>query len=675
MAIPDIVAEVTKLLGPEGPLSVWEGYEHRESQIAMAKEVCLALTHNALALIEAGTGTGKTMAYLLPALLNGKTAVVSTGLKNLQDQIFYKDLAHIRHYLGDAFEDDFKAAILKGRENYVCLRALRTRFLRKSTIRNLKNPDDWRLKLDEWLEETETGEKNEIPEDVSAAIPAEAVLTTPTSNCLGPYCPFKHRCFYNLAKKRAQDADLILVNHDLLLADLKAKLDPEAVGVLPDYAAIIVDEAHLLEDKATKWFGYDLNVDELDHMSKLLADLLTLPEHDLLPKKDELVELLEKLDLSLQCLYENVPFGDLAFLYPDEPESREQNDYIKQILNSIAFLTSTISQYLPDAKPDEGEVDPGTASLPDLERLDVYKAKMALYNENASFIADASDPDFVYQKEHSSHRLVLSAMPLAAGCILGDILKRSHKAVIMTSATLSDDDTFQFFKRRFDFDDVMTLKVDSPFDYPKNTLLYIPRRMPDINYEKDKFRLRFVEQTVDMLRTSKGRALVLFTSYHDLKACSDVLLQALPYQVLTQGKDFTDDKTALLSEFARDRNSVLLATSSFWQGVDVPGESLSVVIIYRLPFTPPDRPINLAREKMYDRKKINYFAQYSLPQAILTLKQGVGRLLRTGQDRGLLALMDNRLITKGYGKKIIRALPPSPLTHDFDEVLAFLEAL
>jgi ATP-dependent DNA helicase DinG len=619
----------------------------------MAKEVMEAFKNKDIRLIEAGTGTGKTMAYLLPALISGKKTVVSTGLKSLQDQIFYKDLQFIQRY----FDFSFQAVLVKGRENYLCLRKYNS-FVKRGDLLFASGQKPVLERLNQWFQSTIEGDISELDPEVLKRYP-KTNLTTNSTACHGNNCLYKKECFWHKKRRQTQKADLILVNHHIFLADLSFRIgSDDSKSVLPSWDAAIIDEAHLLEDSATQWFGYKLEDYELASLSKALVDY---SEGD--PKLVELHEnalILANLQALLYEFFEKTDGFQELFIHENNPA----DEALKKILASLAEGTIAISNNLPQKLEEMS---------PDANLIETLSHRLSFIYQASEFIAKSNDPSFVYQaeKNYKPDKLVLSALPIKVGKIIGQALEKTERPVILTSATLSAGGNFNFLKDRLCLNPLTkSLALPSPFDFKNNTLLYIPKTMP--NVKRSEFNEAMIDHTKRILLASKGRALVLFTSFKRLFLTAKALKNNMPWPVLIQTEQ---PNTKLLEQFSSEVNSVLLATKSFWSGVNVPGESLSVVIIDCLPFSSPIQPLQQARRRLIELEGGNNFNDYSLPEMTLSLRQGLGRLIRSSNDQGLMAVLDIRLITTGYGQQTLKSLPPSPITENFDDVVKFLSTI
>lgn len=633
------------LLSSHGPLaSGWDSYESRPGQLAMALEVARAFEEDDFALVEAGTGTGKTLAYLLPALISGKKTVVSTGLKNLQDQIFEKDLPFIRQHFGD----NFRASILKGRENYLCIFYLK-KVLAQGALFSGLEADAFKT-VAGLVPKSLRGERDEF------AVVAEednlwAQISAAGDRCLGQRCPEFSGCFLWKARKEAAASDLVLVNHHLFMADLAVRAGGHG-EVLPDWEAAIFDEAHLLEDAATSYFGRSISSTALSALAHdLRRNVAALSQVTAAPLMN-LTEIFQRQADALGLSFYSRRSGEWELWQNDEAESLRLREYLLNFHHDAQALAESLKG--PAKENDE--------LAPLLSRVAVAAADLL-------FLAEASDRQYVYQAERQGRRLTLAAFPIKVSRQLSENLLKSGRTLVFTSATLSQGGDFSYFKDRIGlWPEVEGLAIESPFDYSGRTLIYLPRHLP-FPSEED-FPAAVAEEVERLIELSRGRALVLFTSHRNMNFVAGALQGKIKWPLLVQG-DMA--RGVILEEFKRRTSSVLLATHSFWQGVDVPGESLSAVIIEKLPFPRPDRPLVKARGHMMEEEGKDSFMHYFVPEAALSLKQGLGRLMRHSGDQGLLAVLDTRLMKKGYGKKLLKTLPPSRQTSDIQQVAEFLK--
>ena len=639
-------SRLKQLLGPEGPLAqAFEEYESRPGQLAMALAVARAFEESDFCLVEAGTGTGKPLAYLLPALMSGKKTIVSTGLKNLQDQIFDKDLPFIRKFFGD----NFRAARLKGRENYLC-----PFFLKKTLAQGVLFSSEDRAILEEINRlalQTQHGDRTEfsiIPE----GWPLWSEVSAPADRCQGQRCPDFSDCFLWRARRQAAAADLVLVNHHLFMADLAVR----AAGfgeVLPDWDAAVFDEAHLVEEAATNYFGRSLSSWALSILKRDLdraLPTLNLTTGALLTPQ---VEIFGRQVDALGSRFYKRP-GEYELWREGDPEAGPLRDFLINLYHDTLALAERIK-----------------APAKDNDELATLLSRLFEAAGNMLFLAEAGSREYVYQAERQGRRLTLSAFPIRVSRQLAEGLINTGRTLVFTSATLSSGGDFTYFKDRLGiWPEVEGLAVESPFDCRSRTLTYVPVEFPQPS-DPD-FPEAVAQHVEELINLSRGRALVLFTSHKNMNLAADYLRDRIKWPLLVQGES---GRATTLEKFIQTTSSVLLATHSFWQGVDVPGESLSSVIIEKLPFPRPDRPLVKARSQLMEEEGRSSFNDYFIPETALTLKQGLGRLMRRHSDQGLLAILDVRLLKKGYGKKLLKTLPPSRLTSDLAEVAAFLKKI
>ena len=633
--------KVADILGPAGRLATaWPDYEHRPGQLVMAEEVARALEDRDVALIEAGTGTGKTMAYLIPALLSGLKTVVSTGTKNLQEQIFHKDIPFIRKRLSANFE----AAYLKGRENYLCLYHFKDfiRFPRLQTPREAP----YIRPLEKWARETKTGDRAEL-----ASFPEEFLTWSDVNasgdRCLAAKCPDFKDCFLQKARRAAAKADLVIVNHHLFMADLAVR--GEGFGeVIPEYEAAIFDEAHQLEDVATQHFGQAVSTWRLARFRREAAHALEKSKKLTKPLAKAMTALTIQTGVLSKNLFAQSEEFDLWT--GDSEEMKQLRSVCEQML---ANLDSVAARMEAIPAPDD-----------DIETM---ARRAREIGQDLAGILDDGNSDCVRWGERRGSGLFLRSSPVVVASHLQRNLYEKGLPLIFTSATLTSQGDFRFFKDRMGIlPEVDGRVVESPFDYATQTLLYVPRKLP---FPQSPGYLEALAGEVEqLLKSSRGRAFVLFTSYRNLAYVAQKLAGRIPWTCLVQGEA---PRSTLLERFRTDTHSVLLATQSFWQGVDVPGESLSAVIIDKLPFPRPNQPLVKARSERIEREGQNAFTAYMVPSAVIALKQGLGRLIRARTDRGVLAVLDGRLIGKTYGRLFLNSLPPSRLTGDQGEVQRF----
>jgi len=623
--------------GPGGALSrVLGGYEERPSQQALSDAVGRTLREGGVLLAEAGTGTGKTLAYLLPAVELGRRVVVSTGTKNLQEQLVDKDIPLLARALGR----DLSVAVMKGRGNYLCLMRYSS-FGQAGTFRRLDEVPFFRA-VEEWAPRTETGDRAEV-DDLPDAVDFWREISAASENCIGQACPDFDPCWVTRMRQRALEADIVVVNHHLLCADLAVK-DGSFGEVIPSYDTVILDEAHLLEDVATQYFGVQVSSHKLD-------DLCRDVERELKAARRDAREVLAEVDSvrhRAEALFKLLALGKGRRLGPGWMPPRVAEDSGALLLRLDGLRTAIL------ALPERPEPLTGLA------------ARAQSLRDEIAFVLAAADDSHVYFVETRGRGVFLRATPIDVSAMLRELLFDRVRAAVLTSATLAVDGGFDHLKARVGLDATEELLLPSPFDFARQALLYVPRRMPEPR--SPAFVERAAEEVVRLLERSRGRAFVLFTSYAHMNAVAERIAGELPYPLLIQGEA---PKAALLETFRRTPGAVLLATASFWQGVDVVGDQLSCVIVDKLPFASPGDPVVGARIDRLRNRGGDPFGEYQVPVAILMLKQGLGRLIRSASDRGVLAVLDSRLVERGYGRRFLDSLPPARLVHDVDEVETF----
>lgn len=636
--------KIDEIMGPGGVLArCIENYEHRGQQIRMAHHVYDALESADRLIVEAPTGTGKTLAYLIAAALSRKRAVISTGAKNLQEQLFYKDFPFVKENIFSALN----AALLKGRGNFVCHLRLKN-FLRQPSLYSV-NDERQMQQILEWYRDTnrngegDRAEISELPDD--SQVWSEICSTAET--CLGKKCPDNERCFVQKMKMRASLADIMIVNHSLLASDMKIK----AAGygeVIPRYETLIVDEAHGFEEAATKHLGFQIS---LFRMSRLCRDL-----------KSRLAEQKQDTSRILPYVSEVDDASKRLFRYFDEVVGSRTLDSILNpgIRETVELLTSKLDI-------TSSMVLNLTEIAEELRLLGKRASEMAM--EIQTVFDLNSDYNYACWAERKDRNVTLNAAPVEIGAQLAAQLYEKLDSCVFTSATLSTAGNFDYFKARLGLDsgpEPTEVILDSPFDYSTQTLLYIPRSIPEP--AAPNFVEIMAENVFQILRATRGRAFVLFTSYRNMDAVFKLVDGKLAFPLMIQG---SKPRTVLLDEFRNTEGAVLFATSSFWEGIDVKGESLSCVIIDRLPFAPPGDPIVFSRIERLKKNGGDAFSSYQVPMAVIALKQGLGRLIRTRSDRGALCLMDQRILTKRYGRTFIQSLHHSPISRNINDVEEF----
>jgi len=643
----------------EGPLSrAVDGYEPREGQRAMAAAVAEVVERGGTLIAEAGTGTGKTLAYLVPAILSGTRLLVSTGTKNLQEQIFFKDIPLLRAALGKPFS----ATLMKGRSNYLCLHRFETyrdgvEGDTSAGGRLIESGDRVVLPIiNAWLKKTETGDRAEL-RDLPEDLPLWKDIAADAETCLGAECPRFGDCFVTLMRQRAAESDVVIVNHHLLCAD--AQLRKSAYGeVIPACATLVVDEAHQLEDVATQYFGIAVSNYRVDDLVRDVESTVSLTP-EMLQATSRVTDRARNFFSSLAIARMNVT----------ESKARYNSDTFVDHFQDGAMLAGALEGLEATLQLAAGPKGPrctGEEATGGDETIVSLARRARELREDLTFLIRASDTDFVYYAERRGRGLFLRASPIDVSRVAKEALFDRMRATVLTSATLAVDGSFEYVKSRLGISNAMELRVESEFDYARQALLYLPRRVPPP--KSPAFSAAAAREVIEILKRSRGRAFVLFTSYAVLRTVQQLVEMALPFPVLVQG---TAPRSTLIEQFRSTPNAVLLATASFWQGVDVVGEALSCVIIDKLPFASPADPVTAARIEAIKAGGGDAFATYQVPLAILALQQGLGRLIRHRNDRGVLAILDPRLRTMGYGRRFLDSLPPAPVTQDLGAVERF----
>lgn len=635
MTDPD---DIGALLGADGPFArELPNFAPRLAQQAMARSVADAIANRDTLIAEAGTGTGKTYAYLVPALLSGERVIVSTGTKALQDQLYFRDLPKVRAVLGSRV----KAALLKGRANYLCLYRL------DQTVREGDAMDRAQASqlaaIRAWSARTRQGDRMELAE-VPEESPLWPRVTSTPENCLGAECPFFDDCHVVAARRQAQDADLVVVNHHLLFADLALK--QEGFGeLLPGASAFILDEAHQVPELAGQFFSQSISARQLGDLAQdALRECsgVTGAIGLLLEPLEALQSELRQLRLALDPLPPRGPFQQL-----------EQQAGIRARLHALRGLLADITDLLAS------QADRSRGFFNVHERAQGLAARL-------DRILDETGAQDVRWYELFPRGFALYATPLDLAAPLRAMRERTQAAWIHTSATLSVAGSFDHFARQLGLDDPQTLSLESPFDYARQALCYLPAGLPDPNARDHTERV--IDAALPVLEASHGRAFLLFTSHRALRRAAELLADRVPWPLFVQG---SAPRHQLLEDFRASGHGVLLGAASFWEGVDVAGEALSVVVIDKLPFAAPDDPVLLARLDALEQAGINPFMGWQVPAAAIALKQGAGRLIRDVHDRGVLMLCDPRLTGKGYGRLFLASLPPMPRTRELAQVQAF----
>ncbi|HUE82415.1 MAG TPA: helicase C-terminal domain-containing protein, partial [Pyrinomonadaceae bacterium] len=649
--------KMEEIFGPDGLIArTHSEYEYRSGQIQMAQAVMRAFEERHHLIVEAGTGTGKTLAYLVPAVaaaVGGRgRVIVSTGTKNLQEQLMEKDIP----FLQSVLPSKFTATYMKGRNNYLCLQRLKQ--AESSPVLEGLQEVDYFEDVCHWARESETGDRSELanlPESLSFWRHIDAR----SDNCLGQKCPDYDPCFITRMRQRAQNADIVVVNHHLFFADLSVRNGMYG-SVLPEYGAVILDEAHLIEDVASEYFGAQISNYQVD-------DLLHDVSRVAVEKKDVLREV-ARTSARVQQFSENFW---MAFRQGRGDEGRYPilpGTFVKKISDGTLQPTPLGDLYIAldgSLMRLETTLDVIKEKPPEIENLVRRIRQLRL---DLRFIISGEDSKFVYWLERRGRGVFLRASPIDVSCLLEDKLFSQIETVVLTSATLSSAGNFTFIRERLGLDKANDLIAESSFDYQRQALLYLPPKMPEPR--SPEWARASAAEVTRIVEATAGRAFVLSTSYTGMKSLYERVASEVDYPCLLQG---SASKGRLLEIFRETPNAILFATSSFWQGVDVRGEQLSCVIIDKLPFAVPTDPIVAARQRFIEANGGSSFYEYSVPQAIITLKQGLGRLIRSATDRGVLAVLDPRLRTKVYGRSFLQSLPPCRITSNILEVRRMFE--
>jgi ATP-dependent DNA helicase DinG len=643
-----VTPSVEEAFADGGPLArSLEQFEPRPGQRRMAHAVADVFADGGVLLAEAGTGTGKTLAYLVPAILSGQRVLVSTGTKNLQEQIYFKDIPALQQ----ALPVKFTATYMKGRANYLCLHRLEQ--ARASLTPGLLDS------IAEWARTTATGDRAELedlPDDSGLWNEVSATADT----CLGGECPQYQQCFVTRMRQRAAESDVVIVNHHLLCAD--AALRQSSYGeVIPDCRHLVLDEAHQLEDVATQYFGLSISnyrLEDLVRDGDRLLNTGAIRDDD-----GDARRAVGRVSDHAREFFGAIMLARRAHGRGEE-RLRVGPEWFRNVLD-VGLALGTALDGLEAVMALIGGEGAGAGREANEDAATIAR-RAGEVRDDLRFLLAADDAAYVYFVETRGRGVFLRAAPIDVSHIVREhLLERMH-ASVLTSATLSVGGSFEYARKRLGIEKGAEICVPSEFDFARQSLLYLPRRMPQP--KSFEFGDAVADQVREILTRTEGRAFVLFTSYSMMHGVFESVMGSLPYPLLVQG---TAPRGVLLKQFRSTPHAVLFATSSFWQGVDVVGEQLSCVVIDKLPFASPGDPITAARIESITAAGGDAFADYQVPLAILTLLQGLGRLIRHRTDRGVLAVLDPRLRTMGYGRRFLQALPAAPITQDLSDIGRF----
>ena len=632
--------KVKQIFAVDGALAkAIDGFQPRVPQVDMATAVEKAMQDQSLLLVEAGTGTGKTFAYLAPLLASKKKAIVSTGTKNLQEQLYHRDLPLVKK----ALSSHKKTALLKGRANYLCLFRLRqyshgNAFLDKQTLVELNL-------VKTWSTHTKSGDVGELDnlQEGAAILP---YVTSTVDNCLGRDCPDYESCYLVKARKDAMEADLIVVNHHLFFADLALK-DTGFGELMPEADGIVFDEAHQIPDIATQYFGESVSSRQIQELCKDVEML----QRTVIKDADQLSKAAQKLHLVV---------ADLRIQFPFSPEKGNLREKMadEAVLKQIDTIKECFEMFWQVIKIHLGR----EKALDQMfERASELRDKFVRLTEN-----EHEGVSLWY--ETTNKHIILNLTPLSIAKKFAAMVTDPPRAWVFTSATISVGNDFEHYKRQLGLENTTEMILSSPFDYPNQALLCVPRYMPEPSH-KD-MRQTLTKIAMRLIKASGGRCFLLFTSHYMMRVVAETLSEKVDNTILVQGET---SKRKLLARYVDEPDTVLCATGSFWEGVDVRGDALTCVLIDKLPFAAPDDPLLQARIDNCKKAGANPFARLQIPQAVITLKQGAGRLIRDQQDRGVLVICDNRLVSKEYGDIFLRSLPNMRRTRDLSAALKFLK--
>jgi len=653
--MPNTPATIQDILGPKGLLArSLNGFEFRASQMEMAFLIQESIQKEIPAIVEAGTGTGKTFGYLVPIILSGKKAVISTRTKNLQEQIYFKDLP----LLQKAVRLNVGAMIMKGRKNYLCLNKYHQYFSQPSLFKTVSA--EAKQKLDEWRKKTSFGDRAELPW-LADDDPLWDSLSSSSDQCLGVHCIFLEDCFLIKLRSKAARSRIIIVNHHLFFADLKLK--KSGFGeIIPRFQVALFDEAHNIEEIATSYFGESLSTNQLIEFASDLGKTMTAFRGVNKGKLKKDINNIKAAAEQLRALFDG-----------REVKGRLDHEILSVISEGPA---REISRGLRDVFQKAGQREQDNfnekkAGMQENISLNALAVRADELNQQLDQVVWKRDTNWLNWYEKRKKSLVLHTSPLDISESMNAFLYQKVQTTAFTSATLSTNGNFEYLRSRLNLPaDALEGIYPSHFDFKTQTLLYIPQDLPAPN--NSNFAPEIAHRISEIVKISQGRALVLFTSYHNMNLVWHSLKDNVPYAILRQGDA---PRSVLLDTFRHDVHSILLGTASFWQGVDVPGASLSCLIVDKLPFDSPGEPLVAARIDAIRDQGGNPFIEYQVPSAIIALKQGLGRLIRKSSDRGILSVLDNRILTSRYGKRFLDSLPNISITHDLSDISRFFERM
>jgi ATP-dependent DNA helicase DinG len=634
---------IAGIFGPGGHLekAMPAGYEHRRSQLEMAELVEEAFRAKRHLIVEAGTGTGKTLAYLIPAILSGRRVVVSTATKSLQEQLYAKDVP----FLQKNFAPALKVAVMKGRANFLCRQKLH-QIEGQPVLKGLEELD-WFTQIRDWERLTETGDRAELnflPDGADLWTRLDARRET----CTGQKCPEFQRCFVTTMHQKAADADLVIVNHHLFFADLALREDDFA-SILPEYSAVVFDEAHEIEDVASDYFGRQVSNYRFEELARDAEQAVRLTGQG----GPNLLRRVNRLRDREREFFEAFPQREGRSPF----EATARASFLEQHRGSFDELVGAV-------KALEMEI----AALPNrAEELVAIARRGAELRGEIGFLLESEEKNYVYWYERRGKGVFLAATPIDVSGMLRERVFEALDTVVLTSATLAVGGRFDYLKQRLGIQTAQERVLPQEFDFRKQALLYMPAQLPDVR--DPGFAERAAEEIASLLECTEGRAFCLFTSYSQMNQIFERVRPRVRFPLLLQG---SSPRSALLERFRTTPGAVLFATASFWQGVDVPGAQLSCVIVDRLPFAVPSDPVVAARVRSLQEDGRNAFAEYQVPEAVLALKQGFGRLIRTRSDRGILVILDSRIQRMHYGRIFLESLPDYTVTRDIAEVRRFM---